>query len=549
MRKNFFLMLFLILPLFGVAQFQRGKIKFTHTDSLRGNLSNLRTCYDVSYYHLDVKFDIAKKYINGSNQFKFTAVQDFNRLQFDLFANLAIEKIIYRKKQLSFTRDGDAVFITFPELVKQGNHDEFTVFYSGYPTATKKAPLVGGVVFSTDSLGKPFVATACEGTGASVWWPNKDHLYDEVDSMLISISVPSGLKNVSNGRLRKVTDLKNGYTRFDWFVSAPINNYNVAANIGDYRHFSDSYAGEEGKLTLDYWVLSYNQAKAVRQFKENVKPMLASYEHWAGPYPFYKDGYKLVEVPYPAMEHQSAIAYGGFQKGFPPNELVGIEGGKKWDFIIMHESSHEWFGNSITAKDLGDLWIHEGFGTYLTSLFLESQYGKHVAQESIFLSRPGISNDMPVAGPYQVNQMGSGDMYSKGAVLLNMVRTIIDDDEKWRGILRGMNTRFYQKTVDYADIVNYVNAQSGKNFSPIFDQYLKCKSLPILEFADKNGKLNCRWITEIKDFNMAVFVRIRGGDYKLIYPTSDFSPIQIEGISKGNVEVDTFNFYIGLLNN
>jgi len=316
MKVNLFITLFIFLtiPLFTNAQFQRGKTEFTRTDSLRGNLTPLRTCYDVDYYHLDVKFNIDKKHISGSNQFKFTAIQGFHQLQFDLFANLDIEKIIYHEKQLSFTRDGDAVFVTFPEAIKKGDKDEFTVFYSGYPTETKKAPFHGGVVFSTDSLGKPFVATACEGTGASVWWPNKDHLSDEVDSMLISISVPNKLKNVSNGRLRKVTDLKNGYTRFDWFVSSPINNYNVAANIGDYKHFSDSYHGEGGKLTLDYWVLSYNLQKATLQFKENVKPMLASYEHWAGPYPYYKDGYKLIEVPYPAMEHQSALRMEDFKK-------------------------------------------------------------------------------------------------------------------------------------------------------------------------------------------------------------------------------------------
>ncbi|MCX2480966.1 M1 family metallopeptidase [Pedobacter sp. MC2016-15] len=530
--------IFFATPFFTFAQFERGKVKFTHADSLRGSLTTLRTCYDINYYHLDVKFDIDQKHIKGSNLFKFTAAQDFDQLQFDLFANLNIDKITYRKKELPFKRDGDAVFITFPGLIKKGAQDEFTVFYSGYPIVTKKAPMLGGIVFSTDSMGKPFVATACEGTGASVWWPNKDHLYDEVDSMLISISVPSHLKNVSNGRLRKVTNLKNGYTRFDWFVGSPINNYNVAANIGDYTNISDSYRGEGGELTLDYWVLSHNVEKAKLQFKENVKSMLSSYEYWAGPYPFYKDGYKLVEVPYPAMEHQSAIAYGGFLKGFPPNEFVGVEGGTKWDFIILHESAHEWFGNSITTKDLGDLWIHEGFGTYLTYLFVESQYGKDAAQKAIFLTRPGISNDSQVAGPYNVNQMGSGDMYSKGAVLLNMVRLVINDDEKWRSILRGLNTKFYHKTVDYSDVVSYISKESDRNFNSIFDQFLKYKSLPVLEFIEKDGKLNCRWVAEAKDFNMPVPVRIIGGNYKLIYPSSNFSVIDIAGISKGNIEVD-----------
>jgi aminopeptidase N len=275
--------------------------------------------------------------------------------------------------------------------------------------------------------------------------------------------------------------------------------------------------------------------------------MLAAYEYWLGPYPFYKDGYKLVETPYPAMEHQSAIAYGGFEKGAPPNSLQGIEGGKKWDFIILHESAHEWFGNNMTAKDLGDLWIHEAFASYLTSLFVESQYGKQAGKAFVIPGRAGISNEVPVAGPYNVNKMGSGDMYSKGTVLLNMVRTIVDDDEKWRKILRGLNTEFYHKTVDYNDIVNYITKQSGKNLRPVFDQYLKFRTLPILEFITKDGKLNCRWIAEAKDFNMPVMIKKKGAKFELITPSTKFSPIAIEGPSKENLEVDLADFYIGVL--
>jgi aminopeptidase N len=539
--------LFLVFPLLSNAQFSNAGAIFTHADSLRGELTPLRANYDVKYYHLDVKVDITQKFITGSNEFRFRAVHDLSRLQFDLFANLKVDRIIYKGKELAFQRDANAVFVKFPETIPEGKQDEFTVFYSGNPVVAKHAPWDGGVVFAKDSLGRPFVATACEGIGASIWWPNKDHLSDEVDSMLISISVPNGLQEVSNGRLRKITDLKNGYTRFDWFVSNPISNYSVAANIGNYTHIIDRYNGESGKLSLDYWVLSYHKKKAELQFGENVKPMLAAYEYWLGPYPFYKDGYKLVETPYPAMEHQSAIAYGGFEKGAPPNSLQGIEGGKKWDFIILHESAHEWFGNNITAKDLGDLWIHEAFASYLTSLFVESQYGKQAGKAFVIPGRAGISNEVPVAGPYNVNKMGSGDMYSKGTVLLNMVRTIVDDDEKWRKILRGLNTEFYHKTVDYNDIVNYITKQSGKNLRPVFDQYLKFRTLPILEFITKDGKLNCRWIAEAKDFNMPVMIKKKGAKFELITPSTKFSPIAIEGLSKENLEVDLADFYIGVL--
>jgi aminopeptidase N len=541
--------LYLVYPIVSQAQIVQLNPTYSRADSLRGALTPLRSCYDLNYYHLDVKFDIKNKFISGSNKFEFTAVNDFTKLQFDLFANLKVKKILYKGKAIAYEREENAVFVTFPSSIKKGAKDDFTVVYAGNPTVAKHAPWDGGVVFSQDSLGRPFVATACEGIGASIWWPNKDHLSDEVDSMLISISVPTGLKDVSNGRLRNTTHLKNGYTRFDWFVSSPINNYNVAANIGDYTHFSDNHDGEAGNITLDYWVLSGHKKRAQLQFNENVKPMLTAYEHWVGAFPFYKDGYKLVETPYPAMEHQSAISYGGFQIGSPPNELIGIQGGKKWDFIILHESAHEWFGNNLTAKDLGDLWIHESFATYMGALFVESKYGKQAASDFIFSFRSGIANKTQIAGPYNVNKMGSGDMYSKGAVVLNMIRLIINDDDKWRKILRGLNTNFYHKTVDYLDIVTYITDQSGINLPPVFDQYLNYKSLPILEFALINGKVNCRWIAEAKDFNMPVLIKKKGGAFRLINPTDKFLPLDIKGISKDNLEVDLRNFYIGTLLN
>jgi len=530
------------------AQIQNQQAVFTHADTLKGKLTPARSCYDINFYHLDVKFDIDKKFISGSNLFKFTVMEDFAKLQFDLFANLKIEKILYHKKEVKFVRDANAVFVFFPTVLEKGSKDEFIVFYSGYPTVAVKAPRDGGVVFGSDLSGKPFVATTCESTGASIWWPNKDHLSDEVDSMLISISVPNPLKDVSNGRLRKVTDLRNGYSRYDWFVGNPINNYNVAANIANYTHFSDTYAGEKGKLTLDYWVMPYNLAKSKADFKKNVEPMLSIYEHWFGPYPFYSDGYKLVETPYPAMEHQSAIAYGAYYvAGKLKNDLFGVIGGESWDFTIIHESAHEWFGNNITAKDLGDLWIHEAFATYAQSLFVAHLYGKQAGQDYINRLRPGISNDAAIVAPYQVNQVGSGDMYSKGAVLLNMIRTIINNDEKWLGILRGLNREFYHQTVTYDQVTNYISERSGKNLKPVFDQYLLYKNLPILEFTTINGQLSSRWITESKDFDMPVSIKIKGGTYQSINPSDKFTPVSIKGITKDNLVVDTASYYIRVL--
>ena len=529
------------------AQLLLDKNKFTHADTLRGTLTPLRTCYDINYYHLDVKFDIDNKFISGSNLFKFTATRDFTRLQFDLFDNLKVEKVVYKGQDLPYKREFNAVFVTFPQTIKKGSKDEFTVYYSGNPTIAKNAPWDGGVVYTQDTTGKPWVATACEGVGASIWWPNKDHLSDEVDSMMISISVPTGLKDVSNGRLRKVTDLGDGYTRFDWFVSNPINNYDVAANIADYTEFTDTYNGEKGKLDLDYWVLPSDLEKAKKQFGANVKQMLKSFEYWYGPYPFYEDGYKLVETPHLGMEHQSAVAYGNhFMNGYLGHDLSNTGWGLKWDYIIVHESGHEWFGNNITAKDLADMWIHESFTCYSEGLFVDNQYGKQAGQEYIHGARRGIENTSPIVGVYGVNKEGSEDMYAKGAVLLNMVRTIINDDDKWRSILRGLNNTFYHKTVTYDDIIGYIDQQSGMNLSPVFDQYLHYKGLPTLQFTWQDGKAYCKWVADAKGFNMPVRVRIKGGEYKFIKPTTTSQAIDLPGATKANLETDTLNYYIKL---
>lgn len=550
MIKKFTSSAFLILLSCSIAIAQLGAIKetFTRADSLRGYLSPLRTCYDINYYHLDIKFDIDNKFISGNVQFKFTATTDFTKLQFDLFSNLKVEKVIYKGSELPYTREYNAVFVTFPQTIQKDSKQEFTVYYSGNPTIAKRAPWDGGIVYAQDSLKNPWVATACQGMGASVWWPNKDQQADEVDSALISISVPTGLQDVSNGRLRKVTKLKDGYTRFDWFVANPINNYDIEANIGKYAHYTDTYDGEKGKLTLDFWPLSYNLEKAKVQWGENAKPMIKAFEYWFGPYPFYEDGYKLIETAHLGMEHQSGTAYGNhYHNGYLGRDLSGTGWGLKWDFIVVHESGHEWFGNNITSKDLGDMWIHESFTNYSESLFIENQYGKQAGQEYVHGTRFLIVNDRPIVGPYNVNKEGSGDMYYKGGNLLNMVRTIINDDKKWRNILRGLNKTFYHQTVTYDDIINYINAQSGINLSPVFDQYLHYKNIPILEFMSRDKKLYCRWQADAKGFDMPVRVKVKGGEYQYIKPTTRFTPVYIDGATKDNLEVDTFNYYIGVL--
>lgn len=546
----------LLLPSFLVAlsfaaqaQLLVPKDHFTKADSLHGNNGPMRACYDINYYHLNVKFDIENKFISGSNQFKFTATEDFKTLQFDLFANLKLEKVVYKGKELPYKREINAVFLTFPTTITKGSKEEFTVYYSGNPTIAKRAPWDGGVVFTKDSLGKPWVATACEGVGAAIWWPNKDQLVDEVDSMMISISVPKGLTDVSNGRLRKKTELKDGYTRFDWAVTNPINNYDVAANIADYAHFGGIYNGEKGKLTEDYYVLPYNLEKAKKSFMD-VDRMLKAFEHWFGPYPWYEDGYKLVETPHLGMEHQSAVAYGNhYGNGYLGRDLSGTGWGLKWDYIVVHESGHEWFGNNITAKDYADMWVHESFTYYSESLFTEYFYGKQAGLEYVNGSRVGsISNSAPIGGlVYGVGKEGSGDMYNKGGVMLNMVRTIINNDEKWRQILRGLNSTFYHKTVTYNDITGYISKEAGVNLTSFFEQYIHTKDLPVLEVANVRGKLNVRYTGCVPNFTMPIKVRVKGGEYTFITPSTRWMPVTIAGMTKDNLEVDTFNYYVGVM--
>lgn len=532
------------------AQLMKAREIFTKADSLRGQLTPLRTCYDIQYYHLDIRIDIDRKFISGSNLFKFKSTTSFDRLQFDLFDNLAIERIDYHGRNLTFSRAYNAVFVDFPQIIEKGKIDSFTVYYSGHPIQATRAPWDGGFDWKKDSKGRPFVATACQGLGASVWWPNKDHQSDEVDSMLISVAVPKDLTNVSNGRLIDIENLKDGYRKFHWKVQNPINNYNVALNIGDYVHFNEIYQGEEGNLDIDYYILKENNKKKQKEhLKKNVRETLQAFEHWFGPYPFYKDGYKIVETAHLGMEHQSAIAYGNkYQNGYLGRDGSNTGWGKKWDFIIIHESGHEWFGNSITANDLADMWIHESFTNYSEALFIDYFYGKKASQDYVHGNRAGILNDKPLQGPYHVNKEGSGDMYLKGGVMQNMIRTILEDDDKWRSILRGLNKTFYHSGVNYTDIVEFICQESGLNLRPFFAQYVQSTSIPTLEIqAASDGSILGRWISDIPAFSMPVHIGVKGEKKVRISLTKQFSKIDIPGLQKDNLEIDTHNYYIGTM--
>ena len=516
---------------------------FTRQDTLRGTITPERSWWDLNYYHLDVAVDIDNRSISGSNSIYYTVVEENNIMQVDLQPPLKISRVMYEGKEMPVEHDGNAHFITLPEQ-DIGNQGMVEVFYSGVPVAAKRPPWDGGFDWNEDSNGKPFVATSCQGIGASIWWPNKDHGYDEPDSMLISVTVPRDLMNVSNGRLRKIDKNKDKTITTHWFVSNPLSNYVVNINIGDYVHWSEVYPGEKGSLDVDYWVLRENKKKAREQFKQ-VPMMLKAFEHWFGPYPFYEDGFKLVEVPYLGMEHQSSITYGNkYGNGYLGRDLSRTGWGLTFDFIIIHESGHEWFANNITASDIADMWIHESFTNYSENLYVEYYNGKDAGAEYVRGTRWDIHNDRPVQGIYGVHYRGSGDMYPKGGNMLHTLRQLVDDDSKWRNILRGLNEEFYHKTVDADQIEQYISQSSGLQLDYFFDQYLRDVRIPVLEYKKDGDKLHYRWNNCLETFAMPVQVELNGKSLWL-NPNTQWSTLDA-GLEVKSIKVDP-DFYVGSL--
>ncbi|EIA07604.1 M1 family metallopeptidase [Flavobacterium frigoris] len=514
---------------------------FSRQDSLRGSITKERAWWDVKYYHLDIKVNPSDSTITGSNTIKYQVLQEYNRMQIDLQKPMDIYKVIQDGKALKFTREGNAFFIELLAPQTVGKTKELIVFYGGKPKVAVNPPWDGGITWKKDGNGKLFIASSCQGLGASVWWPNKDHMYDEVKSMLISVNVPGNLTDVSNGRLQSVKKLKDGTKTYNWYVSNPINNYGININIGDYVSFSEKYEGEKGNLDCIYYVLKDNLAKAKEQFKD-VPRMLKAFEHWFGPYPFYEDSFKLVEAPYLGMEHQSSVTYGnGFKNGYRGRDLSGTGWGLKFDFIIIHESGHEWFANNITHKDIADMWIHESFTNYSESLFVEYYYGKEAGSEYVRGIRKNIQNDKPIIGQYDVNNEGSSDMYYKGANMLHTIRQILNDDEKWRSILRGLNSTFYHQTVTTKQIEDYLTTEVGIDLSTVFNQYLRDTRIPTLEYYFKGNTLGFRWTNSVYGFNMPLKVAINGKEMWL-KPKTNWEQ-QIISVENPQLEIDK-NFYV-----
>ena len=510
---------------------------FTRQDTLRGSITKERIWWDLTYYHLDISVDPINRTIKGSNEISYTVLEPYSEIQIDLQNPLVLTKAEQDDENLEIRHDGNAHFIKLKKKQIRGAKNKIKVFYEGKPKTAVRAPWDGGISWTKDKNGNHFIASSCQGLGASVWWPNKDHMYDEVEGMLMSVNVPKGLFNVSNGRLIKIEEKENSNT-YHWEVKNPINNYGVNINIGDYVNFSEIYKGESGDLDMDYYVLRDNLEIAKIHFKDAIKSMEA-FEYWFGPYPFYEDSFKLVEAPYLGMEHQSSVTYGNkFKQGYLGRDLSGSGWGLMFDYIIIHETGHEWFANNITYKDIADMWIHESFTTYSENLFLDFHFGKKASSEYVIGKRKRIRNIKPIIGIYNVNKSGSGDMYDKGSNILHTLRQIANDDEKWRQVLRGLNREFFHQTVTTTQVENYISKKMKMDLKPFFDQYLRDIRIPVLEHYMDNEKLFFKWNNVIDGFNMPLKIILKSGN-KIIYPTKQWKSIKI----KDSFKIDN-NYYV-----
>jgi aminopeptidase N len=540
------LLLSIILPFSSFGQFIPNLNKtFTRQDTLRGSVTPERAWWDLTFYHLDIAVNPSDSTIYGTNTVTYRVLKAASRMQIDLQEPLTITRAVQNNVNLKYRREGNVYWIDMAEIQEPGKIYSIELSYGGRPKVSLRPPWSGGITWKKDKNGLPFVASSCQGDGASLWWPCKDHMYDEPDSMLISVNVPANLMDVSNGRLRSVVKQKNKTRTFNWFVANPINNYGVNINIADYDHFSEVYNGEKGPLDCDYYVLKEDLEKAKVQFRQATM-MLAAFEHWFGPYPFYEDGYKLVEAPYLGMEHQSSVTYGnGFENGYRGTDLSGSGWGKKFDFIIIHESAHEWFANNITYEDIADMWVHESFGNYSESLYVEYYYGKEAGREYVLGTRANISNDIPVTGYYNVNNEGSHDMYYKGGNMLHTIRQVVNDDEKWRNILRGLNKDFYHKVVKGSEIESYLIEKTGINLKPVFDQYLRDIRIPVFEYSIRGNQLTFRWNNCVPGFNLPLKIWVSGKEM-MLNPRATFSTVQLDS-ENPSIKVDA-DFYVAVLN-
>jgi aminopeptidase N len=535
------------LVLCGLALVAAGALRaqepaFTRADTLRGSNTPERAWWDVTFYDLHVRIDPADSTVQGWNAIRYRITGRPREMQVDLQVPMEVDSIVQSGRAVRWRRDGNVLLLAVGRG-KVGSTGTVTVYYHGRPRVAKNPPWDGGLIWAQDPEGAPWISTACQGLGASVWWPTKDIQSDEPDSQRIALTVPDSLQAVANGRLRSVEPEGDGWTTYEWFVTNPINNYDVAAYIGRYAPYTGGFAGERGHLTLAYWPLASHAERAHDQWRQ-VEPMLRCFEGWFGPYPWYQDGYQLIEAPHLGMEHQSAVAYGNkFGNGYKGKDLSGTGWGLTFDFIVVHESAHEWFGNSITAADVADNWVHESFANYAESLFTECQFGTAAGAAYVRGVRKLIKNDAPIVGTYGVNAEGSADKYYKGGNLLHTIRQVVHNDSTWRAVLRGLNERFRHRIATGQEIQDYISRQSGVDLGPVFTQYLTTTRIPVFEYHSDGGTLRYRWADVVAGFAMPVRVVAESGDTLALTPTAQWQTAALPAGPPGGVEVDE-NFYV-----
>ena len=530
------------LALLAVGALRAQEPAFTRADTLRGSNTPERAWWDVTFYDLHVRIDPADSTVRGWNGIGYRITGRPREMQVDLQAPLEVDSVVQAGRPVRWRRDGNVLLLAVARA-KVGTTGLVTVYYHGRPRVAKNPPWDGGLIWARDPEGAPWISTACQGLGASVWWPTKDIQSDEPDSQRIALTVPDSLQAVANGRLRGVEPQRNGWTTWEWFVADPINNYDVAAYIGRYAPYTGSFEGEQGPLTLALWPLASHAERARDQWRQ-VQPMLRCFEGWFGPYPWYRDGYQLIEAPHLGMEHQSAVAYGnGFGNGYKGKDLSGTGWGLTFDFIVIHESAHEWFGNSISAADVADNWVHESFANYAESLFLECRFGAAAGAAYVRGTRKLIKNDSPIVGPYGVNAEGSGDKYYKGGNLLHTVRQVVHNDSTWRAILRGLNRQFRHRIATGQEVQDYISRQAGIDLHPVFVQYLTTTRVTVFEYSSDGGTLRYRWGEVVAGFAMPVRVVAETGDTLALTPTEQWQTAALPPGPPGGVRVDE-NFYV-----
>lgn len=546
--KKYLIYLFIISVFFieqNHAQILQEKPSFSEKDSLRGGLRHERTSFNVLHYDLAIQFDIPNRYLQGSNTITFEVLENTNKIQLDLYQNMQLDSILFNENKLSFVRNYDAVFIDFPDDLLKASTEKLEVFFSGNPTVAVRAPWDGGFVFKKDRQGNDFVGVAVQGDGASLWFPNKDHLSDEPDNGAdIKITIPEHLVGVSNGRLVGVSEPIDEMKTWHWRVVNPINNYNITVNIGDYVLIENKYSNGSEELDLSYYVLSYNEAKAKKHFQV-VHEMMDCFYEKIGPYPFVEDSFKLVESPYLGMEHQSSVAYGNqYLNGYMGNDLSGTGAGLDWDFIIIHESAHEWFGNSISVADIADLWIHEGFTTYAESIFIECRHGEEEASKYLYGIRKNIKNERPMVAAYGVNQSGPGDIYYKGANMIHTLRNLVSDDELWHQTLRKFNSEFKHKITNTDEVIAFFSRELDKDYTPFFEQYLFYKDIPVLQMKRDKKRVAMRWKVHAKNFEMPIEINFLGSDqvYRIDLD-NDWTKTDLKMKDLENLKLDNYHFY------